>query len=158
MDIHEQYMREALLEAEKAGSIGEIPVGAVIVKDDVIVGRGFNLTESMNDPTYHAEMVAIKNACRNLDAMRLTGCSMYVTLEPCSMCAGAIVLSRIDKLYIGASDPKSGACLSLNNITTDERLNHQVELYSGLLQEECSDILKKFFKALRRRSKTVSEE
>lgn len=152
--MEESYMQEALKEARIAYSMGEIPIGAVIVKDGVIVGRGHNSAESSKDPTCHAEISAIREACRTLDAWRLSGCEMYVTLEPCSMCAGAIVLARIEKLYIGTTDPKAGACVSLNNITTDERLNHRVELHMGLLQEECSRILKDFFRELRSRKKS----
>ena len=149
--MEERFMREALSEAELAAAAGDVPVGAVIVKDGEIVGRGRNSVEADSDPTAHAELLAIKDACRNLGAVRLTGCDMYVTLEPCSMCAGAIVLARIERLYIGAEDPKSGACVSLNNITTDERLNHRVEQETGILCEECSSILKGFFRELRKR-------
>ncbi len=156
--MDERFMREALLEAELAGSKGEVPIGAVIVKDGEIVGRGRNRVEETCDPTDHAEILAIRDACRRLGARRLTGCDMYVTLEPCSMCAGAIVLARIDRLYIGTEDPKSGACVSLSNITTDERLNHRVELKTGLLREECSEILKAFFRELRKRPKNIPEE
>ncbi|MBQ9911492.1 MAG: tRNA adenosine(34) deaminase TadA [Firmicutes bacterium] len=156
--MDESFMQEALKEARLAGEAGEIPVGAVIVKDGKIVGRGRNCAESTNDPTNHAEMMAIREACRNLGVWRLAGCEMYVTLEPCSMCAGAIVLARISKLYIGTVDPKSGACVSLSNITTDERLNHRVEQYVGLMQEDCSNILKDFFKKLRKRPKKNLEE
>lgn len=156
--MDERYMEEALKEAGIAGSMGEIPIGAVIVKDGEIIGRGHNCAESSKDPTCHAEIMAIKEACKALDAWRLTGCEMYVTLEPCSMCAGAIVLARIEKLYIGTPDPKAGACVSLRNITTDERLNHRVELNVGLLQKECSSLLKDFFRELRTKSKNKSEE
>lgn len=156
--MDEKYMQEALKEAQIAASLGEIPVGAVIVKDGEIVGRGHNNAEGMLDPTCHAEMQAIKMACAKLSAWRLSGCSMYVTLEPCAMCAGAIVLARVDKLYIGTLDPKSGACVSLNNIATDDRRNHRVELHVGLMQEECSKILKDFFKALRKKTQKSEEQ
>ena len=156
--MEETYMQEALKEAKLAGQAGEIPIGAVIVKDGIIVGRGRNCVESTKDPTNHAEIIAIKDACKALGVWRLSGCDMYVTLEPCSMCAGAIVLARISKLYIAAEDPKSGACISLSNITTDERLNHRVELHAGLLREESSSILKSFFKELRKRPKKNLEE
>jgi len=146
----EEYMQEALREAQLAFDKGEIPVGAVIVKDGRIVGRGHNTTESDKDPTCHAEISAIRDASRNLGGWRLFGCHMYVTTEPCAMCAGAIVLARIDKLIIGTMDPKAGACGSLRNIVCDERLNHQVELTVGVMQEECSDILKRFFRQLRK--------
>ena len=149
--IDNEYMKEALSEAEKAFEIGEIPIGAVIVRDGVIVGRGHNTTETDKDPTCHAEIAAIRDAARNLGGWRLPGCSMYVTAEPCAMCAGAIVLSRIEHLYIGTMDPKAGACGSLRNIVCDERLNHQVELETGIMQQECSDILKRFFRQLRKK-------
>jgi len=149
------FMNEALKEARLAYEIDEIPIGCVIVKDGEIVGRGHNRAESSMDPTCHAEILAIKDACKNLKAWRLSGCSMYVTLEPCSMCAGAIVLARIDKLYIGTLDPKAGACVSLNNITSDQRLNHQVDVQVGLMQEECSGLLKEFFKNLRLKKKEL---
>ena len=153
----ERFMEEALKLARMAYEAGEVPVGAVVVKDGEIVGRGFNSTETDKDPTCHAEMKAIREAARNLGGWRLPGCSMYVTLEPCSMCAGAIVLARLDALYIGTLDPKSGACLSLASIPTDDRLNHQVELHTGILQQECSAILKEFFKELRNKN-TKAEE
>ena len=145
----ERFMEEALKLARMAYEAGEVPVGAVVVKDGEIVGRGFNSTETDKDPTCHAEMKAIREAARNLGGWRLPGCSMYVTLEPCSMCAGAIVLARLDALYIGTPDPKSGACVSLSQITTDSRLNHRVELHVGILQEECSAVMKDFFRKLR---------
>lgn len=144
-----KYMLEALNEAKKAAEIGEVPIGAVIVKDDKIIGRGHNLTETLKDPTKHAEMVAIDEALKNTDGFRLTDCQMYVTLEPCSMCAGAIVLTRINKLYIGAMDPKSGACGSVLNILQQEKLNHFVEIECGVNEEQCSTILKEFFRKLR---------
>ncbi len=156
--MDEMFMREALKEAYLAGEAGEVPIGAVIVKDGTVVGRGRNSTESSNDPTCHAEILAIRDACERLGVLRLTGCDMYVTLEPCAMCAGAIVLARISKLYIGAEDPKSGACVSLMNVTTDERLNHRVELHSGLLEDECGKLLKDFFRELRKRPKKNLEE
>lgn len=151
--MDERFMIEAINEAKKAMTIDEIPIGAVIVKDGEIIGRGHNCVESHKDPTCHAEILAIKDACKSLDAWRLSGCEMYVTTEPCSMCAGAIVLARIDRLYIGTLDPKAGACVSLNNITNDSRLNHRVDVEVGVLQEECSALLKTFFRNLRERSK-----
>ena len=153
----EDFMKEALALAREAYEAGEVPVGAVIVKDGRIIGRGRNSTEGDKDPTCHAEINAIRQAAAALGGWRLPGCSMYVTLEPCSMCAGAIVLARIEHLYIGTLDPKSGACLSLANIPSDDRLNHQVELHTGILQQECSAILKEFFKELRNKN-TKAEE
>lgn len=144
-------MKEALAEAKKAAAAGEVPVGAVIVKDGEIVGRGHNETETAKDPTAHAEMIAIRQAAKNLGGWRLTCCTMYVTTEPCSMCAGAIVWSRISRLFIGTMDPKSGACGSVFNIPQESRLNHFVEIETGLMQEECSSLMKSFFKELRKR-------
>lgn len=142
-------MSEALKEAEKAAAAGEIPVGAVIVRDGSIIARAHNMTETMKDPTAHAEILAIREAAKALGGWRLTDCEMFVTVEPCSMCAGAIVWSRIGKLYIGAMDPKAGACGSLMNIPQDERLNHFVEIETGVMEEECSLIMKEFFRKLR---------
>lgn len=142
-------MQEALKEAEKALSIGEVPVGAVIVKDGNIIGRGHNMTETAKDPTAHAEMLAIREAAEKLGGWRLSGCRMYVTAEPCSMCAGAIVLARIGKAYIGTPDPKTGACGSLMNILQDDRLNHYVEIETGIMQQQCEKIMKSFFQQLR---------
>lgn len=144
-------MKEALAEAKKAAAAGEVPVGAVIVKDGEIIGRGHNETETAKDPTAHAEMIAIRQAAKNLGGWRLTGCTMYVTTEPCSMCAGAIVWSRISRLFIGTMDPKAGACGSVFNIPQESRLNHFVEIETGLMQEECSSLMKSFFKELRKR-------
>lgn len=145
------YMEEALKEAQKAYELGEIPIGAVIEKDGEIIARGHNMTESMKDPTAHAEMIAIREAAKRLGGWRLTGCSMYVTCEPCSMCAGAIVWARLKKLYIGTMDKKGGACGSVFNIVQEERLNHFVEVETGVLETECSDIMKAFFRELRKR-------
>ena len=158
METHEAYMHIAIEEAEIAASLGESPIGAVIVQDGKVVGRGHNTTETAKDPTCHAEMNAIRDAAKNLGGWRLPRCDMYVTLEPCSMCAGAIVLARIERLYIGTPDPKSGACGSLRNIAADERLNHRVEIHTGVLQEECSGLLKAFFKQLRKKKTKTLEE
>ena len=147
--MHEEFMRMALDLARQAAAEGEVPVGAVIVKDGKVVGRGRNSTETDKDPTCHAEIKAIREAAKTLGGWRLPGCSMYVTTEPCSMCAGAIVLARIEELYIGTPDPKAGACVSLFSIPTDSRLNHRVKLTVGVLQEECSAALKDFFRGLR---------
>jgi tRNA(adenine34) deaminase len=147
----EDFMREALTEAEKALSIGEVPVGAVIERDGVIIGRGHNMTETAKDPTMHAEMNAIREAAKKLGGWRLLNCRMYVTTEPCSMCAGTIVLARIQKVYIGTLDRKTGACGSLMNILQDERLNHYVEIETGIMQQECEKILKSFFQKLRKK-------
>ncbi len=149
MDTHEEYMRLALEEAKLAAGLGEVPVGAVIVKNGEVVGRGHNTTRIGKDPTAHAEMNAVRQAAKALGGWKLPGCDMYVTVEPCSMCAGAIVLARIDRLFIGTEDPKAGACVSLYSIVTDERLNHRVELHTGILKEECGAIMKDFFADLR---------
>ncbi len=147
----EDFMLEALKEAEQALSIGEVPVGAVIELNGVIVGRGHNQTESAKDPTMHAEMIAIRNAALTLGGWRLLGCQMYVTTEPCSMCAGAIVLSRLKRVFIGTPDRKTGACGSLMNILQDERLNHYVEIETGIMQPECEKTMKAFFQKLRKK-------
>ena len=151
-------MEEALKEAEKAAALGEVPIGAVIVKDGNIVGRGHNLTETAKDPTAHAEMEAIRQAARNLGGWRLIGCDMYVTAEPCAMCAGAIVWSRIETFHIGTMDPKAGACGSVFNIVQEKKLNHNVKIEIGMLQEQCSGILKDFFRNLRRTKEKKPEE
>ncbi|MBQ3389749.1 MAG: tRNA adenosine(34) deaminase TadA [Firmicutes bacterium] len=145
----ETYMREALKEAEKALALEEVPIGAVVVKDGEIVGRGYNRRETDKDPTAHAEMIAIRQASETLGGWRLHQCELYVTVEPCPMCAGAIMLSRIRKLYIGTADPKAGACGSLINIPQDERFNHTVPMETGVLEEECREILQRFFAKLR---------
>ena len=152
----EKYMRLALREARKAASVGEVPIGAVIVKDDEVVGRGYNRIECDKDPTQHAEMIAIRKASRKLGARRLIGCTMYVTVEPCSMCAGAAVLARLDKVVAGAESDKSGACGSVKDILTSDSLNHQVEYVTGVLKDECAELISGFFKDLR--AKPVEKE
>lgn len=146
MDMHENFMKIALDEAKRAAGIDEVPVGAVIVKDGIIISQAFNTRESSKDATAHAEITAIKKACEALGGWRLIGCEMYVTLEPCLMCSGAILQSRIEKLYIGAMDPKAGAAGSVINVFEDYWFHHKCEVYTGILQEECSGILKDFFK------------
>ena len=148
---YNKYMKEALREAEIAGSLGEVPIGAVIVRDGEIIARGHNLTETAHDPTAHAEMIAIREAAKALGGWRLAGCTMYVTCEPCSMCAGALVWSRMDKVVIGTMDPKAGACGSVLDIVSEPRLNHKVEIESGVMADECSGLLKEFFAGLRAR-------
>lgn len=147
----EEFMLEAFKEAEKALSLGEVPIGAVIEKDGVIIGRGHNKTETDKDPTAHAEMIAIRDAAGKLGGWRLLGSRMYVTTEPCSMCAGAIVLARIQTVFIGTMDRKTGACGSLSNILQDERLNHYVQIETGIMQQECEKIMKSFFQKLRKK-------
>lgn len=151
-------MKEALAEARKAAEAGEVPIGAVIVKDKEIVGRGYNKTETSKDPTAHAEMEAIRQAAKTLGGWRLLGCDMYVTAEPCAMCAGAIVWSRIENLFIGTMDPKAGGCGSVFNIVEEKKLNHTVRVETGILQEECSRVLKDFFRDLRRTKEQKSED
>lgn len=145
----ERFMREALSEAEAAYALGEVPIGAVVVKDGEIVGRGHNVTQTAMDPTGHAETVAIREAAKKLGGWRLEGCDLYVTAEPCPMCAGAIVLARIRTLYIGAMDPKAGACGSLMDIPGDPRLNHNPAVVTGVLEDESRALLKTFFRTLR---------
>ena len=146
----ERFMAEALAQAAIAAESGEVPVGAVIVKDGEIIVRAHNRIEQNKSSHAHAEMLAIEAAETALGAKWLSGCTMYVSLEPCSMCAGALVLSRIDRLVIGADDPKTGACGSLYNIASDERLNHRIEITRGVLGEECSKQLKDFFREKRK--------
>lgn len=143
------FMREALKEADKAASIGEVPVGAVVVRDGEIIGRGYNKTEATSLATCHAEMEAIAQAAEFMENWRLSGCSIYVSLEPCIMCAGAIVLSRMENLYYAASDPKFGGCGSIFDIPTERRLNHRVNVVGGILAEESAEKLKRFFRDIR---------
>jgi tRNA(adenine34) deaminase len=143
------FMQEALKEAEKALKLDEVPVGAVVAKGDEIIARAHNLRETKQDATCHAELIAIQKACKALETWRLVGCTLYVTLEPCPMCAGAGILSRIDSIVYGASDPKSGVCGSLMNLPADDRFNHRPKVVAGILADECSEILKRFFKVKR---------
>ncbi len=147
----EYYMREALRLAASAAEEGEVPVGAVIVRKGEIIGRGSNKTIALKDPTAHAEMLALRDALPAAGGWRLPDCDMYVTLEPCAMCAGALVHTRIRRLYIGTADPKSGACGSLLDVTGHPGLNHHPEVQTGILQEQCADVLKTFFRELRRK-------
>jgi len=139
-------MQEALALARAAGDMGEVPVGAVALCDGAIVGRGANRRESARDPTAHAELLAIQEAARSLGRWRLTGVTLFVTLEPCAMCAGAMVLARIDRLVYGAPDPKAGACGSLLDLSSDPRLNHRFAVERGLREEECGAMLRAFFR------------
>lgn len=148
---NEWFMRQALKEAEKARSKDETPVGAVIAWNGRIISRGHNEKELKNDSTLHAEMTAIKKASKKLGSWRLNRCDLYVTLEPCTMCAGAMIQSRIRKLYIGTMDPKAGAAGSVLNLLHVENFNHKVEVEYGLLEKECAEILKDFFRELRAR-------
>ncbi len=145
-------MRRALELAKQAAALGEVPVGAVAVKDGVVIGEGMNRRELDRDPFSHAEFTAMKQASERLGVWRLSGVTVYVTLEPCAMCAGALVLSRVDRLVFGASDPKAGCVGSLYDLTRDSRLNHRLEVTQGVLGDECGAVLKSFFKALRERN------
>jgi tRNA(adenine34) deaminase len=149
MTQHEIWMQYALREAEKAYEKEEVPLGAVVVFENRIIGKGHNQVESLKDPTAHAEIIAITSAAAYLSSKALLGCSMYVTLEPCSMCAGAIVLAKIESLYFGAFDNKSGACGSVLNITNNSSLNHTLSVTGGILDEKCREILRSFFEVKR---------
>jgi tRNA(adenine34) deaminase len=147
------FMQLALQEAKRAAEIDEVPIGAVVVKDDEVISKAHNLRETLQDATAHAELLAIKEACEVLGTWRLIGCTLYVTLEPCPMCAGAIILSRVDKLVFGAKDPKGGACGSVVNLTADDRFNHRPEVVEGVMAKECGEILKAFFQGKRKRQR-----
>ena len=143
-------MSMAIEEAKKAYILDEVPVGAVIVRNGNIIAKAHNLRETLKDALAHAEILAIREACRVLNGWRLIGCDIYVTLEPCPMCAGAMVNSRINRVIFGAYDPRAGACGSLYNIANDTKLNHRVEIVSGVLEDECKGLLQAFFKEKRR--------
>ncbi|MBC7819059.1 MAG: tRNA adenosine(34) deaminase TadA [Planctomycetaceae bacterium] len=146
---HDRWMRAALELARQAYDEGEVPIGAVIVHDGRIIGEGYNQRESLKDPTAHAEMIAITQAAQSLESWRLLDCTIYITLEPCPMCAGAIVLARIPTVIYGTDDPKAGACHSLFQITDDSRLNHRATVLGGVMQPECKALLQEFFAAQR---------
>ena len=145
----ERYMRAAIEAAKIAEENGDVPIGAVIVYKGQIIGRAYNQREQLADPTAHAEIIALTQAAAFLESWHLHDCTMYVTLEPCCMCAGALVLSRIDRLVYGCDDPKSGACGSLYNIVEDTRLNHRLKVTSGILAEDCGQQLQEFFEQKR---------
>ena len=149
-------MRLALEEAHKAFSTYEVPIGAVIVHNDKVIGKGYNKKETLKDPLAHAELIAIKEASSYLGGWRLIDCTMYVTLEPCAMCAGAIINSRIERLVIGAKDPKMGCCGSVINLVDNPKFNHRVEVETGVLEDECSNIITKFFKQIRNNKQSNS--
>ena len=149
MTDKEKFMSAALIEAEKAYALGETPIGAVVVKDGEIIARAHNLRETKKNALYHAEILAIDEACKVLGGWRLHQCDLYVTLEPCIMCSGAIVQARIKNLYFGASDPKGGAVFSIADVPSIKGLCHRVNCEGGILSGECSDILKRFFRELR---------
>lgn len=148
----EIYMRLAVDQAQQAAAAGEVPVGAIVIKDGVVIGRGGNSPIDTHDPTAHAEIAALRDAAKNLGNYRLVGCSLYVTLEPCAMCTGAIQHARITRLVYGANDPKTGACGSVVNLMAEPKLNHHTEVSSGILASECAALLTKFFSAKRKKS------
>lgn len=149
MTQHEIYMNYAFKEAEKAFDKEEIPIGSIIVFQNTIIAKAHNLVETLKDPTAHAEIIAITSAAEYLQSKQLVGCSMYITLEPCAMCAGAIVLSKMENLFFGAYDVKSGACGSVLNITNNKLLNHNCNVLGGVMDEKCKEILKSFFEVRR---------
>ena len=150
-NLHELYMSEALKEAKRAFEEDEVPVGAVIIHKGRIISRGYNQIERLKDPTAHAEMIALTSATNFLGSKWLNEAALYVTIEPCSMCAGALVLARLKHVYYGAKDPKTGACGSVVNIINHKRLNHRIKAKGGILAEECGSLLKEFFKKKRKK-------
>ena len=158
LNTDEKYMKEAVRQAKKAYAIGEVPIGCVIVYEDKIIGRGYNRRTVDKNTLAHAELAAIKKASRKLGDWRLEGCTMYVTLEPCQMCSGAIIQSRMDRVVIGCMNPKAGCAGSVLNLLQMPEFNHQAELATGVLEEECSQLMKSFFKELRERKKTADKK
>ncbi len=152
LENDQKYMHEAIKQARRSLLAEDVPVGAVIVKDGKIIARGYNQVEKRQNPIAHAEIVAIEKASKKLGYKHLLDCDIYVTLEPCAMCCGAIVLARLRRLIFGAYDPKTGAAVSLYNITNDPRLNHRLEVLGGVLQDDCVALLKNFFKKLRNKN------
>ena len=146
---HERFMREALREAGLAAAHDDVPVGAVVVCEGAVVSRGHNEREHAREATAHAEMLALRRACHSLQRWRLSDCTLYVTLEPCAMCAGALVLARVGTVVYGAADPKAGACGSVLDVIADERLNHRPVVVSGVLEEACGEVLREFFQKKR---------
>lgn len=143
--VDESFMREAIAEAKRAAEEGEVPIGCVVVHEGAIIARAHNRREGWLDPTAHAEIIALREAARKLGRWRLTGTTLYVTVEPCAMCTGAVVLARVDRLVYGCPDPKAGACGSVFNIVREPQLNHQIEVVGRVLAEDCSQVLKEFF-------------
>ena len=158
MNADEKYMRAAIGQARKAGAIGEVPIGCVIVYEDKIIARGYNRRTIDKNVLSHAEIIAIKKACKKMGDWRLEGCTMYVTLEPCPMCAGAIVQARIPKVVIGCMNPKAGCAGSVLDLLHEDGFNHQVEMESGVVEEECSRLMKDFFKALREKKAAIKKQ
>ncbi|MCT2160448.1 tRNA adenosine(34) deaminase TadA [Granulicatella adiacens] len=160
MELQEKefFMREALKEAQKAYDQAEVPIGAVVVLNGEIIGRGHNLREKEQDATLHAEIKAIRQANQHLGSWRLEDCELFVTLEPCPMCSGAMILARMKRVVFGAFDPKAGTAGTFMNLLQDSRFNHQVEVEQGVLEDECKEILQQFFKGLRERNKQRKQE
>jgi len=150
-DFDKKFMLAALKEAEKSAALDEVPVGAVIVKNNKIIARGHNLREKTNDPTSHAEIVAIRKACKKLETWRLEGCTMYVTIEPCAMCAGTLLWTRIERIVYGAKDPKGGALCSSFELFRVKNINHHPEIEGGVLEEACGSLISNFFKKKRQK-------
>ncbi|WP_226660157.1 tRNA adenosine(34) deaminase TadA [Pseudalkalibacillus hwajinpoensis] len=153
LEKDEYFMRLAMAEAEKASAIGEVPIGAVIVKEEEVIASAYNLRETEQRAVAHAELLAIDAACQKVGSWRLTDCTLYVTLEPCAMCSGAIVLSRVERVVYGASDPKGGCAGTLMNLLDDNRFNHQAAVMPGICEEECGTMLTAFFRLLREKRK-----
>lgn len=151
------YMLEAIKEAKKAEAVAEVPIGAIVVHNKEIIGRGHNLREHSQDATSHAEMFAIREACKGLDSWRLEECQLFVTLEPCPMCSGAMILSRVEEVYFGAFDPKGGTAGTLMNLLIDDRFNHRAYVEGGILEETCGKLLTTFFQQLREKKKQMKK-
>lgn len=158
MNTPEYWMQAAIYAAKEAEAINEVPIGAIVVHKGKIIGKGYNTRETSLDPTAHAEIIAIRQASIALGAWRLLDCILYVTLEPCPMCAGAIVQARLPKVVFGTTDPKAGCAGTLMNLLQDPRFNHQVEVVEGVLQPECSELLSGFFRKLRKQSKGLTQD
>lgn len=158
LDLDEYFMSLAIQEAKKAELIGEVPIGAILVKDNEVIASAYNLRETQQRAIAHAEMLVIDEACKKLGTWRLEDTTLYVTLEPCPMCSGGIVLSRIPRVVYGAKDPKGGCAGTLMNLLDDQRFNHQSEVISGILEEDCADLLTTFFRNLRNKKKAVNTD
>ncbi|MGX7699547.1 tRNA adenosine(34) deaminase TadA [Enterococcus mundtii] len=156
--IKEEWMRVAIEEAKKAEALAEVPIGAIVVHQGQIIGCGHNLRETTQNATTHAEMIAIQEACKAIGSWRLEETQLYVTLEPCPMCSGAMILSRVKEVYFGAYDPKGGTAGTLMNLLEDERFNHQAEVEGGILEEECGELLSVFFRNLRAKKKKLKKD
>ncbi|AZP92263.1 tRNA adenosine(34) deaminase TadA [Enterococcus mundtii] len=156
--IKEEWMRVAIEEAKKAEALAEVPIGAIVVHQGQVIGRGHNLRETTQNATTHAEMIAIQEACKAIGSWRLEETQLYVTLEPCPMCSGAMILSRVKEVYFGAYDPKGGTAGTLMNLLEDERFNHQADVEGGILEEECGELLSMFFRELRAKKKKLKKD